>query len=175
MEKTTTISHTTSAGKDVKIIITRIQGTEQARHWDDGYEFFSDEYKDTYEITVEYDGKTHMFCHIQYDSKAPGGRYLTLMGRQALCLPEDKWAILDKAIKEQITEEISPSDKSDIEEAKEALASGRIMPKAELEKKRKEYDATFNEDGDGYNPYFYYLSSEWVDSIKTKFPDYFKD
>lgn len=174
MKKTTEINHSTSVGKAVKIIIERIQGSEPYRIWDDGYEVIVNRYENTYYMTVEYEGKTYNHRRITYSSKAPGGRYINLYGNVSLCLPEEKWAEIDNAISEKISEEMSPSDKNEIKAVQTALERGWVMPKNELFKRRKEYNDFMNEGGEGFNPYDSYLSSEYVDRIKKAFPDHFK-
>ena len=175
MKKITVINHTTSEGNPVEIKIERIYGTEKVRVNLDGDIFKTEEFQDCYYMDVVYDGKTKRFCHIQYDEKAPGGRYIRLYGRDALCLPAEKWEEVDKAINERLTEELSPFEVEEIEDVKEAIENGRIMPKAELDARCDEYNRIVNEGGSGFNPYFKFRAKEYVERVMAKFPEHFKN
>ena len=50
-------------------------------------------------------------------------------------------------------------------------AHGRVMPLKEKQAKAKEYDQAFNEGGEGYNPYHYYVSQEHYDEFMARYSE----
>ena len=173
MTKTTTINHTFSNGKDIKLTIERIHGWEPVVYNLDGDKFDGKEFQDRYTMSAEYDGKTYTGLRPVENPKAPFGRTIKLTRQIGVCFPLEKWSEIDAAIAEKLTEELSPKDASAIKEVKEAIASNKVLPREVLEKKRHDYDRTFNEGGEGYNPYNSYVAAEWAEHIKAQFPEHF--
>ena len=173
MKKTTIINHTFTNGKSIKLTIERIHGWEPVTYNLDGDKFDSKEFKDCYKMSAEYEGKTYTNLYPVENPKAPFGRSISLTRQIGVCFPLEKWAEIDAAIAEKLTEELSPKDAADIKKVKEAIASNQVLPRIILENKRRDYDRAFNEGGEGYNPYNSYVTTEWTENIKAKFHEHF--
>ena len=99
--------------------------------------------------------------------------YYLSNGRVCVAVPDEIANQIFEAEREQLTDELSPATMASIKEAKAAISEGRVMPKAELSKKRKEYNNMYNEGAEGYNPFDYYLTTEYVEHLKAEHPNQF--
>ncbi len=78
-------------------------------------------------------------------------------------------AQIEAAKAERLTDDMSDDERKQIQAAKAAEAEGRVLPLSELKRKRRAYNAAFNDGGEGYNPYANYISEEWLDELKKKY------
>lgn len=93
--------------------------------------------------------------------------------RHRLQLSKELSALIHAASIERLTDEIPPEDMKDIRKVKNALSSNRVIPNDELKCKRKQHDDQYNEGGEGYNPFDSYVSAEFMDYMKKKYPEQF--
>lgn len=170
MRKTTEINFKTKSGRDVRVVIDRVQGMEKEKVWVDQY-LETNIYKDDYTIKVAMDNDNFHECEL---SKMQGYDVLRYVeGRKAynIALSDGIYNKIKAAITENFM--VSPEVEKEIEEVKTAIKAGHVLPLAELTAKRKKYKRDMLEGGYGYNPFDNYISSEKVERMKSKYPDRF--
>lgn len=174
--KETTIRFTAKTGKEVIVTVHRKYGAYVEHHHDmeDGIDYDTNEFANDSYITVEVPGVVKFETKYLPDMRHPKIKMFYLSnGRFCIGVPDDVAEQIRKAEEEHLTEEISPRIAAAIEEAKEAIVNGWVLPAAELNKKRTQYNDAFNEGGEGYNPFDNYLTDEYVASLKKDYPNQF--
>ena len=174
--KDTTIKFTTQSGKEVIITVHRKYGAYVEHHHDseDGIDYDTNEFAATQEILVDIPGVCKFTNIYLPKMKHPKfGVYYLSDGRNCVAIPDDIAKQIWAAEEERLTDELSPATMASIQEAKAAISEGRVMAKAELSKKRKEYNNMYNEGAEGYNPFDYYLTTEYVEHLKAEYPEQF--
>lgn len=174
--KDTTIKFTTQSGKEVIITVHRKYGAYVEHHHDseDGIDYDTNEFAATQEILVDIPGVCKFTNIYLPRMKHPKfGVYYLSDGRNCVAIPDDIAKQIWAAEEERLTDELSPATMASIQEAKAAISEGRVMAKAELSKKRKEHNNMYNEGAEGYNPFDYYLTTEYVEHLKAEYPNQF--
>ena len=77
-------------------------------------------------------------------------------------------AVADKAKEEKTKKEAADIEK-EYEDLAKAKSDGQVLPQAEITRLSKNYDIAFNEGGEGFNPYHYYISKEYYDSFMARY------
>lgn len=175
-KKDTTIKYTTQSGKNVTIIVHRMYGSYIEHHHDseNGLDYDTTEFADDQYLDVEIEGVCKFSPKYLPEMKHPKyDVYYLSNDRMVLAVPDDIAKQIFEAESEKLTDELSPATMASIQEAKAAISEGRVMPKDELSKKRKEYNNMYNEGAEGYNPFDYYLTTEYVEHLKAKYPNEF--
>lgn len=174
--KDTTIKFTSKSGKEVIVTVHREYGAYIEHHHDseDGIDYDTNEFANDSYISVEVPGVCKFDTKYLPDMKHPKiNMYYLSNGRYCIGVPDDIAEQIRKAEEEHLTDEISPRMAAAIQEAKTAISNGWVLPVAELNKKRGEYNNAFNEGGEGYNPFDEYLTAEYVAKLKKDYPDQF--
>lgn len=188
--KTTIHKFTTPGGSEIECTVTRTYGTEHIEAheetvWLDQPVIINrsakDEFVDEYTISVMVNGKAYgeFRYRIGLSSRGMDGEFNGLEcinSRQRIIIPlsaEDN-EIIHGLITERLNDDLSPSDLDDIETVKSHIAIKSILPRTELEARRKEYRDGMLEGGEGFNPYDSYITKEFADRIISQFPQYFK-
>ena len=164
--KSTDICYNLKSGKKVTIKIIREQGYKNSIIDLDGDKCGSREYIDDFEIYITIEGmpiNNREVAHMPYWSGRHNA-YVFGLGEinnsmVYLALPTDIYNRVIELIREDIAATNRTSKKIKTEEMVE---KGQVLPEAELEAKKKEYDDLYNEGGEGYNPYDYYMIKEDV-------------
>ena len=174
--KDTTIKFTSKSGKEVIVTVHRKYGAYVEHHHDseNGIDYDTNEFANDQSITVEVPGVCKFETKYLPDMKHPKiNMYYLSDGRVCVAVPDEIAKQIFEAEKERLTDELAPSTIAYIQEAKAAIKDGRVMPKAELSKKRREYNNMYNEGAAGYNPFDNYLTTEYVEDLKSEYPDKF--
>jgi len=174
--KDTTIKFTSKSGKEVFVTVHRKYGAYVEHHHDseNGIDYDTNEFANDHDITVEVPGVCKFETKYLPDMKHPKiNMYYLSNGRVCVAVPDEIANQIFEAEREQLTDELSPATMASIKEARAAISEGRVMAKAELSKKRKEYNNMYNEGADGYNPFDYYLTTEYVEHLKAEYPNQF--
>ena len=174
--KDTTINFTSKSGKEVIVTVHRKYGAYVEHHHDseNGIDYDTNEFANDHDITVEVPGVCKFETKYLPEMKHPKiNMYYLSNGRYCVTVPDEIANQIFEAEREQLTDELSPATMASIKEAKAAISEGRVMAKAELSKKRKEYNNMYNEGADGYNPFDYYLTTEYVEHLKVEYPAQF--
>ena len=174
--KDTTINFTSKSGKEVIVTVHRKYGAYVEHHHDseNGIDYDTNEFANDQDITVEVPGVCKFETKYLPEMKHPKiNMYYLSNGRVCVAVPDEIANQIFEAEREQLTDELSPATLASIKEAKAAISEGRVMPKAELSKKRKEYNNMYNEGAEGYNPFDYYLTTEYVEHLKAEHPNQF--
>jgi hypothetical protein len=174
--KDTTINFTSKSGKEVIVTVHRKYGAYVEHHHDseNGIDYDTNEFANDHDITVEVPGVCKFDTKYLPEMKHPKiNMYYLSNGRYCVAVPDEIANQIFEAEREQLTDELSPATMASIKEAKAAISEGRVMAKAELSKKRKEYNNMYNEGADGYNPFDYYLTTEYVEHLKAEYPAQF--
>jgi len=174
--KDTTIKYTSKSGKDVIVTVHRKYGAYIEHHHDseNGIDYDTNEFANDQSITVEVPGVCRFETKYLPDMKHPKiNMYYLNNGSVCVAVPDEIAEQIFEAERERLTEELSPSVVASIQEAKTAIRNGRVMPKAELSNKRKEYNDICNEGAEGYNPFDGYLTTEYVERLKAEYPEKF--
>lgn len=174
--KETTINFTSKSGKEVIVTVHRKYGAYVEHHHDseNGIDYDTNEFANDHDITVEVPGICKFETKYLPEMKHPKiNMYYLSNGRVCVAVPDEIANQIFEAEREQLTDELSPATIASIQEAKAAISEGRVMPKAELSKKRKEYNNLYNEGAEGYNPFDSYLTTEYVEQLKAEYPNQF--
>ena len=174
--KDTTTKFTTQSGKQVIVTVHRKYGAYVEHHHDseDGIDYETNEFANDSYISVEVPGVCKFETKYLPDMRHPKiNMYYLSNGRYCIGIPDDIAEQIRKAEEEHLTDEISPRMTAAIQEAKTAINNNWVLPAAELNKKRREYNNAFNEGGEGYNPFDNYLTAEYVASLKKDYPKQF--
>ena len=174
--KDTTIKFNSKSGKEVIVTVHRKYGSYVEHHHDseNGIDYDTNEFANDQSITVEVTGVCKFETKYLPEMKHPKiNMYYLSNGRVCVAVPDDIAKQIFEAEREQLTEELSPATIVSIQEAKAAISKGHVLPKAELSKKRKEYNNLYNDGAEGYNPFDYYLTAEFVENLKAQYPDKF--
>ena len=174
--KDTTINFTSKSGKEVIVTVHRKYGAYVEHHHDseNGIDYDTNEFANDHDITVEVPGVCKFETKYLPEMKHPKiNMYYLSDGRVCVAVPDEIANQIFEAEREQLTDELSPATMASIQEAKAAISEGRVMAKAELSKKRKEYNNMYNEGTEGYNPFDYYLTTEYVEHLKAEYPAQF--
>lgn len=187
--KTTIHKFMTPGGSEIECTVTRTYGYKRiGKHEEEAWldqpvtikHPAKDEFVNQYTISVSVNGKA--YGEFDYDTeygKVINEGYSALArynSREKVIIPlsaEDA-EIIHELITERLNDELSPSDLDDIETVKNHIATNTILPMAELEARRKEYRDGMLEGGEGFNPYYSYITKEFADRIISQFPQYFK-
>lgn len=174
MKKITEISYKTNSGADITIKVTRNYGREIQQVWVDQY-VDSEVFIDNSTIEVSVNGAEYKECQLTTCQGYNVVRYTDNKAKKAynIVVPEDKLNEIKKLISERLTEDLSDDVKEEIELVKKAVEKGNILPKSVLDAKRAEYKEGMLEGGEGYNPYDHYISAEYLQITKNKYPDLF--
>lgn len=174
--KDTTIKYTTQSGKEVIVTVHRKYGAYVEHHHDseNGIDYDTNEFANDSTISVEVPGVCKFETKYLPDMKHPKiNMYYLSSGKYCVGVPDEIAKQIREAEKEQLTDELSPSVKASIKEAKAAISDGRVLPAAELNRKRRAHNNLYNEGGEGYNPFDYYLTAEYVERLKAEYPNQF--
>lgn len=174
--KDTTIKFVSKSGKEVIVTVHRKYGAYVEHHHDseNGIDYDTNEFANDQSITVEVPGVVKFDTKYLPEMKHPKvNMYYLSNGRVCVTVPDEIAKQIWDAERETLTDEIAPSVKASIKEAKDAISNGRVLPKAELSKKRREYNNLYNEGAEGYNPFDYYLTVEYIDHLKAEYPNQF--
>lgn len=174
--KDTTIKFTSKSGKEVIVTVHRKYGAYVEHHHDseNGIDYDTNEFANDQDITVEVPGVCKFETKYLPEMKHPKiNMYYLSNGRYCVAVPDEIANQIFEAERERLTDELSPATMSSIKEAKAAIREGRVMAKAELSKKRKEYNNMYNDGAEGYNPFDYYLTAEYVEHLKAEYPAQF--
>lgn len=174
--KDTTIKYTTQSGKEVIVTVHRKYGAYVEHHHDseDGIDYDTKEFANDSTISVEIPGVCKFETKYLPEMKHPKINMYYLSGdRVCVAVPDEIANQIFEAEREQLTDELSPATMASIKEAKAAISDGRVLPSAELNRKRKAHNNLYNEGGEGYNPFDYYLTSEYVERLKAEYPNQF--
>lgn len=174
--KDTTIKFTSKSGKEVIVTVHRKYGAYVEHHHDseNGIDYDTNEFANDQDITVEVPGVCKFETKYLPEMKHPKiNMYYLSNGRVTVAVPDEIAKQIFEAEKEQLTEELSPATIASIQDAKAAISEGRVMPKAELSMKRKEYNNMYNEGEEGYNPFDNYLTTEYIEQLKAEYPEKF--
>lgn len=174
--KDTRIEYCTQSGKRVAVNVRRVYGSYTERHHDseNGVDYDTERFADESEITVDVEGVCKFRTKYLPEAKHPkiNMHYLS-DGRVTVAVPDDAAEKIWSAERERLNDELSPSARESVEKVKKAVMDGRVAPEQELVKKRRAYNKTQNEGGEGYNPYDDYLTEEYVAYVKSEYPDQF--
>lgn len=174
--KDTTIKFVSKTGKDVIVTVHRKYGAYVEHHHDseNGIDYDTNEFANDQSITVEVPGVCKFETKYLPDMKHPKvNMYYLSDGRVCVTVPDEIAQQIFEAEEERLTDELSPSTIANIKEAKAAINDGRVLPKDELSKKRREYNNLYNEGAEGYNPFDCYLTTEYVEYLKAEYPNQF--
>lgn len=193
--KTTIHKFTTPGGSEIECTVTRTYGYKRVEeHKEEAWLDQSvtikhpakDEFVNEYTISVSVNGKAYgeFDYGTGFGSRYSNGKVINegynalarYNSRQKIIIPlsaEDD-EIIHGLITERLNDELSPSDLDDIETVKNHIADKSILPRVELEARRKEYRNGMLEGGGGFNPYDSYITKEFADRIISQFPQYFK-
>lgn len=175
MKKITEINYRTNSGADITVKVTRNYGREIQEVWVDQY-VKSEVFVDSCILEVSVNGGEYKECQLTTCQGYNVVRYTDNKAKKAynVIVREDKLNEIKSLMAERLTEEVSNEEKEEIELVKNAVEKGNILPKSVLAAKRAEYKAGMLEGGDGYNPYDHYISAEYLQITKNKYPDLFK-
>lgn len=178
--KDTTIKWRTQSGKDVIVKVHRQYGSYIEHHHDseNGIDYTTNEFANNSTIDVEVVGVCKFRTKYLPSTKHPKINMYYLAGEYSgknhvVAVPDDVAEQIRTAESELLTDELSPSVRADINAAKKAIIDNKVLPAAELNRKRRDYNNLYNEGGDGFNPYDYYLTAEHVSNLKQQYPDQF--
>jgi hypothetical protein len=174
--KDTTIKFTTKSGKEVIVTIHRKYGAYVEHHHDseNGIDYDTNEFANYREISVEVPGVCKFKTQYLPDMKHPKiNMYYLSDGRYCVGVPDEIAEQIREAESERLTDELSPKEVASIREAKKAIENGHVLPASELNRKRMAHNNLYNEGGEGYNPFDYYLTAEYVEHLKAEYPDQF--
>lgn len=193
--KTTIHKFTTPGGSEIECTVTRTYGYKRIeKHEEEAWldqpvtikHPANDEFVNEYTISVSVNGKAYgeFKYDIDLDRRVSNGKVLNegynaltrYNSRQRVIIPlsakDDE--IIHRLITERLNDELSPSDLDDIKTVKIHIADKSILPMAELEARKKKYRDDMLEGGEGFNPYYSYITKEFADRIISQFPQYFK-
>ena len=174
--KDTTIKFTSKSGKEVIVTVHRKYGAYVEHHHDseNGIDYDTNEFTNDSTISVEVPGVCKFETKYLPEMKHPKiNMYYLSNGRVCVAVPDEIAKQIFEAEKEQLTNELSLSTIAAIKEAKAAISEGCVLPAAELNKKRRQYNKIYNEGAEGYSPYAYYLTTEYVEKLKAEYPNQF--
>lgn len=174
MKSQKTFNYELKSGKKVEVIVTRIYGNEMVKINADGHICEFEKFKNEFTIEVSapelnVKGSGYLSTRDQNQNHYQ----VIVVGNQLMVMPDDLAEQVIAATKEILTEELDPVAVKIVERVKKAIESNNVLPQNEINKLKNKYNNDFNEGGEGFNPYDYYMSQEEVSDVKTKYSTYF--
>ena len=174
--KDTIIKFTTKSGRDVIITVHRKHGAyvEHIHDTENGIDYDVNRFANDSYLTVEVPGVCKFNPKYLPEVRHPKiNMYYLSDGRTCVGVPDDVAKQIWAAERERLTDKLSKREIANIDNAKAAIAESRVLPAEELNKKRREYNNLYNEGGEGYNPFDMYLTAEYIEYLKSVYPDRF--